>query len=65
MVRKILFWGGWGLLLFYALYWAYEIWAIQDLPKINVFKWLILGATVLLIFASRNREEVTAHHLPH
>jgi hypothetical protein len=65
MVRKVLFWGGWSLVLFYALYWAYEVYVIQDLPKIQPFKWMILGVTVALIYATRDREEVTAHHLPH
>lgn len=65
MTRKVLFWGGWLLLLFYACYYAFEVYWIQDIPKVSPTKWGILFATVVLIYFARNRDEVTAIHLPH
>jgi membrane protein DedA with SNARE-associated domain len=65
MLRRVLFWSGWVLLLVYAGIFAGQAYVIQDIPPISVVKWVILGATVILIFAARNKDEVVAHHLPH
>lgn len=65
MLRKVLFWGSWVLLAVYAVVFAVQAWILQDIPPISYWKWGILAATCLLIFASRNRDEPFAHHLPH
>ena len=64
-MRRILFWGGWVLLLFYAVFYAVQIYLIQDIPRIELYKWGILFATGVLIYAARDRREVTELHLPH
>ncbi len=65
MLRKILYWGGWILLLVYAVVFSVQAIILQDIPAVSYLKWGILAATVLLIFFSRNREQVFEHHLPH
>ncbi len=65
MLRKVLFWGGWVLLLVYTVIFAAQAWVLQDIPHVTYLKWGILAATCVLIFFSRNREQVIEHHLPH
>ena len=65
MLRKVLFWSGWVLLLVYAVIFAVQTVVLQDIPPVSYLKWGILAATAILIYAARNREQVIAHHLPH
>ena len=62
-MRKKLFTTGW--VLFFALPLAYvlEIVVTQDLPPVQWWKWAILFVTVVLIYASRNRDDVLKHHV--
>jgi hypothetical protein len=65
MTRKVLFRGGWFLLLFYAGFYAFQVYWIQDIPTVSPTKWGILLATIALIYFARNHDDVTAIHLPH
>jgi hypothetical protein len=65
MLRKVLYWGGWILLLVYAVIYLVQGFALQDIPPVSWLKWGILAATALLIYAARNRDQVFEHHLPH
>lgn len=62
-MRKKLFAAGW--IVFFALPLAYvlEIVVTQDLPPVQWWKWAILLATVILIYVSRNRDDVLKHHV--
>jgi lipid-A-disaccharide synthase-like uncharacterized protein len=62
-MRKKLFVTGW--IVFFALPLAYivQIVVTQDLPPVEWWKWSILFATVVLIYASRNRDDVLKHHV--
>lgn len=62
-MRRALFWFGWAVLLALPLMYAIQIYVIQDLPKVEPWKWLIVLAAVLLIYASRNRDDVLKHHV--
>jgi hypothetical protein len=65
MLRRVLFWGGWILLLTYVVIFGVQAFVLQDIPPVSWLKWGVLAATVLLIFASRNRDQAFEHHLPH
>lgn len=62
-MRKKLFATGW--IVFFALPLAYvlEIVVTQDLPPVQWWKWAILLTTVVLIYASRNRDDVLKHRV--
>ena len=62
-MRKTLFATGW--IVFFALPLAYVVQIIvtQDLPPVEWWKWAILFATVVLIYFSRNRDDVLKHHV--
>ncbi len=62
-MRRFFFWFGWAVLIALPLAFVFEIWWIQDLPKIAVWQWLIPLAAIGIIFASRNRDEVLKHHV--
>jgi hypothetical protein len=62
-MRRALFWFGWAVLAILPVIFAIEIYIIQDLPKIEFWKWLIPLAAIVLIFFSRNRDEVLKHHV--
>jgi hypothetical protein len=62
-MRKALFWFGWVVLALLPVLFFYEVWAIQDLPKVQLWKWGIPVAAILLIFFSRNRDDVLKHHV--
>lgn len=64
-MRKALFWLGWVILFVLPIAFAVEIYIIQDMPSIALWQWGILGAAVLLIYFSRNRDDVLKHHLAH
>ena len=65
MIRKGIFWAGWVAMLVYSVIFVVQGWILQDIPPIAIWKWAVLGATVILIYSSRNTDEVFTHHLPH
>ena len=62
-MRKTLFAIGWIILFALPLIYGIEIFVTQDLPPVEWWKWAILFATVVLIYASRNRDDVLKHHV--
>lgn len=65
MLRRFLFWTGWFLLLAYTVIFFVQVYLIQNIPEVSKLQWAALAATVILIYAARNREEVVNYHLPH
>jgi hypothetical protein len=63
VMRKALFWFGWVVLVALPLIFTIQILVTQDLPKVELWKWAIPFAAVVLIFFSRNRDDVLKHHV--
>jgi membrane protein YdbS with pleckstrin-like domain len=62
-MRRMLFWFGWAVLLLLPMIYGIQIYLVQDLPKIESWKWLAVIGAVLLVYASRNRDDVLKHHV--
>lgn len=62
-MRRMLFWFGWAVLLLLPVIYGIQIYLVQDLPKIESWKWLALFGAVLLIYVSRDRDDVLKHHV--
>lgn len=62
-LRKLVFWFGWTVLFALPIVFMTEILIIDDLPVIQPWKWAILLAAVLIIYAARNRDDVLEHHV--
>lgn len=54
---------GWAILFALPIAFAAEVLYEQDLPAIQPWKWAIAAVAVLLIYVSRNRDDVLKHHL--
>jgi hypothetical protein len=64
-MRRVIFWFGWAILIALPIVFAVQVFMIQDLPKIQPWKWAIPAVAVLMIFFARNRDEVFNHHIAH
>ena len=62
-MRRKLFWFGWIVFFLLPVIYATQIVITQDLPPVEPWKWGILFGTVVLIYFSRNRDEVMQHHV--
>lgn len=62
-VRKALYWFGWLVLFALPVIFAVQIYLLQDLPKVEPWKWMVPLAAVVLIYATRNRDDVFKHHV--
>lgn len=62
-LRKGLYWFGWAVLGVLPIVFAIQVFMIQDLPKIEAWKWAVPLAAVVLIYLTRNRDEVLNHHV--
>jgi hypothetical protein len=62
-MRKTLYGIGWIVLFALPLIYGIQIVVSQDLPSVEWWKWAILLATVVLIYSSRNRDDVLKHHV--
>ena len=62
-MRRYFFWFGWAVLIALPIAFVFEIWWIQDLPKIAVWQWLLPLVAIGIIAASRNRDDVLKHHV--
>ncbi len=62
-MRRTLFWFGWAVLCALPIALTVEIIRLDDLPHIQIWKWAVLAGAVLLIYFSRNRDDVLSHHI--
>ena len=62
-MRKMLFWLGWVVLFVLPLVYGVQIFVTQDLPDIPLWNWLIPFAAMVLVYFSRNQDDVLKHHL--
>lgn len=62
-MRKTLFWASWILLLALPVIYGIQIYITQDLPAVHPWQWAILFGSVVVIFFSRNTDDVLKHHL--
>lgn len=62
-MRKLLFRFGWAVLFALPVIYAVQIYMIQDIPKVEPWKWLVLFAAVAVIYFSRNTDDVLKHHV--
>jgi hypothetical protein len=60
---RVLNWLGWGVLFAFPVLYGIQIWWTQDLPQVEPWKWLMVFGAVVLIYFSRNRDDVLKHHL--
>lgn len=62
-MRKIFFWFGWAILFALPVIYGIQIYLIQDLPKVEPWKWLVVLAAIVIIYFSRNTDDVLKHHV--
>lgn len=62
-MRKALYWFGWVVLGLLPVIFAVQIFMIQDLPKVEPWKWVVPFAAAALIYFSRDRDDVLKHHV--
>jgi lipid-A-disaccharide synthase-like uncharacterized protein len=62
-MRRTLFWAGWVILFALPIAFGLEVVIEQDLPNVQPWQWAILAAAVLLIYFSRNRDDVFKYHV--
>ena len=62
-MRRKLFWFGWIVLCVLPVMYAAQIFITQNLPPVEPWKWAILLAAIVLIYFSRNTDEVLKHHV--
>lgn len=62
-MRKALFRLGWTVLFALPVIYGVMIYKTQDLPHVELWKWLIPFVAVVMIFFSRDRDDVLKHHL--
>jgi hypothetical protein len=62
-MRKAIYWLGWALLLVLPVIFGIQIYLLQDLPKVEPWKWVVPFLAVLMIYVFRNRDDVLKHHV--
>ena len=62
-MRRAFFWLGWIVLIVLPLAYGVQIYLAQDFPAVEVWKWLVPFAAVVLIYFSRNTDDVLHHRL--
>jgi hypothetical protein len=62
-MRRKLFWFGWIVLFALPVIYGVQIYLTQDLPPVEPWKWFIPFAAVVLIYFSRNTDDVLKHHV--
>ena len=62
-MRRKLFWLGWIVLFLLPVIYGIQIFITKDLPPVEPWKWAIPFAAVVLIFFSRNPDDVLKHHV--
>ena len=62
-MRRKLYWFGWIILFALPVIFTAQIIIMQDLPKVEPWKWVLLFAVVVLIYFSRNTDDVLKRHI--
>lgn len=62
-MRRVIFWTGWAILFVLPVIFTVQVFMIQDLPPVQPWKWLVPGVAVVMIYFSRNPDDVLKHHL--
>ena len=62
-MRKALFRLGWAIVIALPIVFMVEVVMKQDLPVVQMWKWAVLAAAVLLLYFTRNRDDVLKHHV--
>ena len=62
-MRKYVFWSGWAVLVALPIVFVTQGLVIQDIPKVALWQWFIPLAAIVLIFFSRNTDDVLKHHV--
>jgi len=62
-MRKWLYRFGWAVLFLLPVIYGIQIYVTQDLPQVEPWKWGLLFATVVLIYFSRDTDDVLKHHV--
>ena len=62
-MRRKLFWFGWIVLFALPVVYGIQIYVTQDLPRVEPWKWIVPFAAVVLIYFSRNTDDVLKHHI--
>ena len=61
--RRKLFWIGWGILLLLPIAYVVEGLIIQDLPKIQLWRWIVPLVALGLVMYGREHDDVLKHHV--
>jgi hypothetical protein len=62
-MRKTLFWLGWAVLCALPVIYGIQIFMTQDLPPVAPWQWAIPLGAALLIYFSRDTDDVLKHHV--
>ncbi|HET8798346.1 MAG TPA: hypothetical protein VFO89_11700 [Thermoanaerobaculia bacterium] len=62
-MRKTLFWLGWAVLFVLPVVYGIQIFITQDLPRVELWKWAVPFVAIVLIYLSRDRDDVLKHHV--
>ncbi|HYK04098.1 MAG TPA: hypothetical protein VE974_20255 [Thermoanaerobaculia bacterium] len=62
-MRTKLFWLGWIVLFALPVIYGVQIFITQDLPPVAPWQWSIPFAAAVLIYFSRNTDDVLKHHV--
>ena len=62
-MRKTMFRVGWAILFMLPIVFLTEAVIEQDVPVVQPWKWAILVGAVLMIYLTRNRDDVLKHHV--
>jgi hypothetical protein len=62
-MRKTLFWIGWTILFVLPVVYGVQIFLAQDLPPVAPWQWAIPFAAALLIYFSRETDDVLKHRV--
>ena len=62
-MQKVFFWTGWGILFYISAVYGMQAWVEQDLPKVELWKWIVPFVAFVFIYLGRERDDVLKHHV--
>ena len=62
-MRRFLFLLGWVVLSILPVIYGIQIYMTQDLPRVELWQWGFLFAIVVMIYFSRDTDDVLKHHV--